>query len=356
MEAGDRVKAVLSGSLPDKVPWTIYSMLLPRGNFERKMRNMGLGIDCGCGLYKTSMPNVRVETRTEGDYVYTTYHTPVGKASSKIRTGLKFQSPGGSAIVEHLIKEVDDIEILKFIIEDTTYEPDYDNYKQAEEELGSDGIITGGIGYTPLMEIIINQMGFRTFALMLMKHPEAIEELVEAFDKKQIEVIRIIADSPVEIVSLGDNIDGVFVSPNLFEKYLLPYYNKYADILKEKRKIVMSHMDGRLRVLKNLIAKTKLDVIEAFTPPPMGDLPLREAKEAWKDKVIWMNFPEEVFLRSGEEIRSFTMGLLEEIAPGKGFIIGITEDINPDHFEKGMSIVTETIYKHGDLPIRPPLR
>jgi uroporphyrinogen-III decarboxylase len=356
MEAGERVKVVLSGGQPDKVPWTIYSMLLPRGNFERRLRNMGLGIDGGCALYKTSMPNVRFETRTEGDYIYTTYHTPVGKASSKIRTGLKFQSPGGSAIVEHLIKGTEDVKVLKFIIEDTVYEPDYGNYRQAEEELGIDGIIIGGIGYTPLMEIIINQMGFRTFALMLVRRPEVIDDLMEAFDKKQMELLKILADSPVEIVSLGDNIDGVFISPRLFEKYLLPYYNKYADILKEKRKIVMSHMDGRLRVLKGLIAKTKLDVIEAFTPPPMGDLPLREAKEAWKDKVIWLNFPEEVFLRSGEEIRSFTIDLLEEIAPGKGFIIGITEDINPDHFTKGMSIVTETIYKYGVLPIRPPLR
>ncbi|MBO3804068.1 MAG: hypothetical protein JTT11_09430, partial [Candidatus Brockarchaeota archaeon] len=95
--------------------------------------------------------------------------------------------------------------------------------------------------------------------------------------------------------------------------------------------------------------------IEAFTPPPMGDLPLREAKDAWKGKAIWVNFPEEVFLRSAEEIRRFTIGLLEEIAPGDGFIIGITEDINPDHFRKGMETVTRTIYEYGDLPIRPPL-
>ena len=354
MEVGERIKSVLAGDRPDKVPWTIYSMLLPRGHFERKMRDMGLGIVGGCGLCKVSMPNVRVETRTEGDYVFTTYHTPIGEASSKIRTGLKFQSPGGSAIVEHPIKGIEDVEVIKYVIEDLVYEPDYDSYGQLEEELGSDGVITSGIGYTPLMEVIINQMGFKTFAMALVRHPDAIDELVGALGKKQIELLKILTDSPVEVVSLGDNIDGVFISPTLFEKYLLPYYNRYADLLKGK--VVMSHMDGRLRVLKDLIACTKLDVIEAFTPPPMGDLPIKEAKEAWKDKVIWMNFPEEIFLRSPEEIRGFTIGLLEEIAPGDGFIIGITEDINPNHFNKGMEIVTETIYKYGNLPIRPPLR
>jgi uroporphyrinogen-III decarboxylase len=356
MEVGERVRTVLSGGLPDKIPWLIYSNHLPRGNFERRMRDLGLGLDVRCSVYKASMPNVRTERRESGDYVYTTYHTPVGDLSSKTRTGLKFQLPGGSAIVEHPVKGVEDIGPLKFMIEDTAYEPEYDDYRQLEEELQGDGIVTTGSDYTPLMKIIIRYMGFRTFALMLTRHPEAIEGLIEALDRKQVEMIRIIADSPARIVRLGDNVDGVFISPALFERHLLPYYNKYADMLKDKGKTVTSHMDGRLRVLKGLIARTRLDAIEAFTPPPMGDLPPREAKEAWGDKVVWMNFPEAVFLRSADEIRDFTMGLLEEIAPGKGYIIGITEDINPDHFEKGMGTVTETLYRYGVLPIELPIK
>jgi len=356
MEVGERVRAVLSGGLPDKIPWLIYSNHLPRGDFERRLREMGLGLDERCGVYKASTPNVRAESRSEGDYVYTTYHTPVGDVSNKIRTGLQFQFPGGSATVEHPVKDVDDVEVVKFMIEDTVYEPYYDDYKQLKEELEGDGIVTVGTDYTPLMKVILRYMGFRTFAIMLRRNPDAIEELVEALDRKFMEALRIVADSPAEIVRLGDNVDGVFISPALFERYLLPYYNKYAGVLKDRGKIAISHLDGRLRVLKDLIARTRLDAIEAFTPPPMGDLPPREAKEAWKDKVVWMNFPEEVFLRSAEEIREYTIGLLEEIAPGRGFIMGITEDINPDHFRKGMGTVTETIHKYGDLPIRPPLR
>jgi len=355
MDAGERVREVLAGRLPDKVPWIIYSNHLPRGTFERRLRDMGLGLDVRCSVYKVSMPNVRVERRTEGDYVYTTYHTPIGNISSKTRTGLKFQRPGGSATVEYFVKEPKDVKVLKFVIEDTIYEPDYENCEQLEEELEGDGVVVAGSDYTPLMKIIIRYMGFRTFALMQTRSPEIVSELVDVIDGKYEEMYRILADSPAKIVNVGDNIDSVFVSPRLFEKYCLPYYNKYYEILKARGKVVMSHMDGRLRVLKDLIAKAKLDVIEAFTPPPMGDLPPKEAKESWRGKAIWMNFPEEVFLRSAEEIRKFTLHLLEEIAPGDGFIIGITEDINPDHFKKGMSVVTETIYEHGDLPIKLPI-
>ena len=355
MEVRERVETVLAGGLPDRVPWLIYSDHLSRGSFERKMRNMGLGLDVRCSVHKTSMPNVRVEVRVEGDYEYRIYRTPNGDLSIKVRTGLQFQFPRGSWITEHPVKEISDIKVLKFMIEDTVYEPDYDTYKQLDEELGEDGVVTVGADYTPLMKIILVYMGFRTFAIMLKRNPEAIVELIEAIDRKYVEMYRIIADSPADIVRIGDNVDSVFVSPAIFEKYCLPYYNKYIDILREKGKIVTSHMDGRLKILKDLIAKTKFNAIEAFTPPPLGDLHPREAKEAWKDKVIWMNFPESVFLKTPKEIRDYTISLLEGIAPGKGYIISVTEDIHPEHFRKGIGIVTQTIHKYGVLPVEPPL-
>jgi len=203
--------------------------------------------------------------------------------------------------------------------------------------------------------IIVGYMGFRTFAIMYHKDREAIEDLINVLDRSFSKMYRIVADSPAEIVRIGDNTDSVLVSPSLFEKYCLPYYNKYAEALHERGKVVISHMDGRLKALKILIAETRLDAIEAFTPPPAGDLPPREAKEAWNDKAIWMNFPEGVFLRTPEEIENYTIRLLEEIAPGKGFIIGVTEDIHPDHYRKGIETVTKALCKYGGLPIKPPL-
>jgi uroporphyrinogen-III decarboxylase len=268
---------------------------------------------------------------------------------------MRFQFPGGSWTVEHPVKNAGDIRALRFMIEDTVYEPDYENYVRVKEDLEGDGIVTVWADYTPLMKIIIRHMGFKTFAIMYRRNRGVIEELVEALDKSFLKMYRIIADSPAEIVRVGDNIDSTLVSPSIFEKYCLPYYNKYTDILHEKGKTVISHMDGRLKALENIIGKTKLDAVEAFTPPPGGDLSPKEAKEAWKNKIIWMNFPEEVFLRETEEIRSFTIRLLEEIAPGKGFIMSVTEDIHPDHYRKGVETVTKMIWKHGGLPINPPL-
>jgi len=352
MNVAERVWKVLKGDMPDRIPWLIYSNHLPRGSFERRMRDMGLGLDVRCGVYKVYTPTVDAETRTVGDYVYTTYRTPLGKVHSKRRTGLSFQFKGqGSWTVEYPVKNLEDLEVMKFIVKDMVYEPEYEAYLQTEDELEGDGIITVGADYTPLMKAIIGFMGFQTFAIMYRRHLEAVENLMDSLDKKYLEMYRIIAKSPAKIVRVGDNIDGAMISPSLFEKYCLPYYNKYADILKNASKVVISHMDGRLKSLKDLIAKTDLDAIEAFTPPPMGDLPVREAKESWRDKVVWINFPEEVFLRTAKEIKEYTLKLLEDMAPGLGYIVSITEDIHPAHFKKGIAAVTKTLHRNGRLLI-----
>jgi hypothetical protein len=355
MEPRERVMSVLAGELPDRVPLLVYSSLLPRGSFERKVRNIGVGLDIWCNVYKESMPNVVIEGRTYKEYAYTIYKTPLGKVSIVTRTGLRFQLPGGSWVVEYPVKNIEDISVLKFIVDDIIYEPDYENFKEAEETLGDDGIVTTWADYTPLMKIIIRYMGLRNYSLIYRRRPEVISDLVEVIDRKYAEMHKIIASSPAKIVRVGDNMDGVFISPNIFEKYCLPYYNKYAAFFKDAGKIVISHMDGRLKVLKEMIAKTKLDAIEAFTPPPMGDLGLKEARAAWKDKIIWINFPEAVFLWSSEEIKKFTLRLLEESAPGEKFIISITEDSPPQHFTRGVHVLASTIQKYGNLPISSSL-
>jgi len=109
-------------------------------------------------------------------------------------------------------------------------------------------------------------------------------------------------------------------------------------------------MDGKLMHLKDLISRMSIDVVEAFTPPPMGDLSLVEARAAWKKKVISLNFPESVFLEGSEAIKKCTSRILSEAAPGDNFMITVTEDIPAEYRWTGLSTVTELLQKHGVYP------
>jgi uroporphyrinogen-III decarboxylase len=355
MNVRQRVRAVLDGEMPDRIPQLIYPNFLPRGSFERKLRNMGLGLNLHCSVHSTESPNVKQDSHTEGNNEVTDIITPMGNLRSSRRINMTFQHPGGSWRVEYPVKGVEDLEILNFMVEDMSYQPDYDNYMRMDSELEGDGVISVAACRTPLMYLIVHHLGYRAFARMLHRHPEALQETVEIVDRSFTEICRIVAESPAEIVWIPDNIDQVLMPAKLFERYCLPYYNKYTAILHQGGKRVISHMDGRLKALKELVERTQLDGIEAFTPPPMGNLPVSEAKEAWRGKALWLNFPQVIFLEPRERIRAFTLKLMEEMGDGSGYIVGMTEDIHPDHYRKGMQTLTSTLYEKGHLPLARPL-
>ena len=136
-----------------------------------------------------------------------------------------------------------------------------------------------------------------------------------------------------------------------FQKYVVNCYNELASILYPKGKLLAVHMDGNLNHLKYAIADSKVDIIEAFTPPPDCDLSILEARKLWKDKVLWINYPTTYHLKSPEEIRAYTLELLHQAAPGDRFLISNTENLTPGFWQRFMTTVAEVLEKDGRLPL-----
>ena len=76
------------------------------------------------------------------------------------------------------------------------------------------------------------------------------------------------------------------------------------------------HMDGRLTVLKELIARTPIDIVEAIHPPPMGDSPIGEALAAWPDKALWVGFPSALYEAGPDATARFALDLLCQVGTG----------------------------------------
>jgi hypothetical protein len=258
------------------------------------------------------------------------YHTPVGVVRERFsmrgvgtRTFIHEYSWNGMTPwrIEHAIKNREDYEVLKFMIEDTVYKPCYEAIRLAQRWVGDDGIVMTLLPYSPLQIMMISWVGIPTFYIHFTKYREKVEELYRAFDKKYEELYPIAADSPADLILYGDNLDGTLVSPPLFERYFLPAYEKCARVLHEKGKFMGSHFDGRLGILAELIAKSPQDVIEAFHPPPLGDLPLNQALSLWKDKVIFMSYPGSVYALGPEAVKEHLLKVLESAIPGDRLVV-----------------------------------
>ncbi len=87
-------------------------------------------------------------------------------------------------------------------------------------------------------------------------------------------------------------------------------------------------MDGRLGVLRDLIARSPVDVVEAFHPPPMGDISLGDALEAWPGKAIWVGFPGGTYQLGPAATTELAVGLAHEaVGSGRVAIAASTENI-----------------------------
>jgi len=363
MNIRENVMAVFHHETPERIPWLTYDIpypMLPRGFWERELRNKGLGIIVlmgSGGVCAAKTPNVEVERRTttygKRTVVTTIYHTPVGSVSKKEDPTI---TPPNPWIIEYPVKSLSDYDVVKFIFEDTVYRPNYESFIWRERQVGDDGFVRVHSGKPPFQSLLLEYMGYQRLSIDLYRNRKEVEALMGVMEKRYFEVVNILADCPAEVISIGGNINGRVTGPRFFENYLLPTYRKASEILHKKDKIVQIHMDGALACLKELVPKTAIDVVEAFTPPPIGDLPLSEAREAWgKDMIIEANFPATVCLQGVDAIKRETLKILKTVAPGDGFILSVTEDIpykEPnDLLETSLRAITEVMCEYGAYPI-----
>jgi hypothetical protein len=328
MDPRTRILNTLRGEPVEGVPWSTYPSQVPTGALERDLRNRGLAINCVLQLCTRETPHVEVLERQAWEHgelmIYKTYRTPVGEVHEKVRYEAGY---GSRWTIEHMIRRPEDYGVVEFIVRDTHLKPNYDSIVDREHELGNDGVVMVWATRSPYRQMEIELAGLERTTYDRADGLAELASLRAALEEQHTTIYRLAAESPATFIWCPDNLTDLTVPRGLFESYYVPYYNRYAAQMRQAGKILVSHFDGRLSSLAGAIGRTGLPVIEAFTPPPMGDLSVAQAKAAWPDKVIWANYPGSVFLQPPEEIEAFTLALLREAMPGGRFILGITENI-----------------------------
>ena len=315
---------------PDRLPFFHLWRHSQVGAAERECRNRGMGVSwCRPCCVQTMHGVDIVERRLKVDgtaVVERTYTTPVGTVSVTERhdpgTGLWHADRSWRDVspwqTERLIKRPEDYEVVRYIVDNTEYEADYFPIEQAMDWLGDEGVVLDWLPHSPMQMLMIDWVGSEggRFYYHLADHPDIVEDLFQALCRSRAPLHEIVARSPAPIALCGDNLDGFLVSPALFEKYFMPVYADQARVLHEHGKLMAVHMDGRLNCLRQLIARTPVDIVEAFHPPPMGDLSLAEALTSWPDKAIWLGFPSAIYDEGPEATRRFAADLLRQSGDG----------------------------------------
>jgi hypothetical protein len=352
MTKRERMLTVLNGGTPDSVPFMPFAELIPRGEFERKLRERGMGLVVHYSSVSESRPNVTTSYHTEGNKIVTTYTTPAGNADIRHIVYGHGISNNGTVQSEFMVKDEADYKFAIAYINDTVFSANTEGFYKLEAELGSDGVIHTWAGEPPYMEAQY-YLGLEKWAYDQVDYPDKFKALLDALDKMQEKRMILLAESPDNIINIG-NLAGNF-GTSQFEEYMLPYFKRYNKLLHEAGKKTTLHADApNNKNYAALVKECNFDIIEAFTPPPVGNFSLKDAREAWGDKVtIWINFPESVFYEGYQNTKEYTVNLLKsDPCPNK--IIGFTEmalmgvsQANRKMFEDGILAVMEAVEETG---------
>ena len=361
MHPRERMLALVRGQAPDRIPFFHTDHHLLRGEKEREARNRGLGLLVYRPCYVESLPNVEIVTKHVNNKLKRTYSTPVGSLTEVQEIGVGYGNAGYAfrdwkgvipAIREFLVKKPEDYKVLKFIVENLHYEPYYYAVQDQLEHLGHDGLVVSDLPYEPLERLLLDWVDWKRLYIDLARKPTVIDEIVQILESKyEQELFPIAAQSPSEVVRYGGNVDSLLVSPSMFHEYYLPSYSRFADLMHSNGKLLNVHMDGRLNALAAEIARSRVDVVEAFTPPPMGDLPIDKALKLWKDKIIWINFPSAISTLPKlppREVKEYLAEQLRLLIPGvRVALIVSTENRVPE--ENLMAMVE--VMEEATLPL-----
>jgi uroporphyrinogen decarboxylase-like protein len=345
----ERILTALTWGEPDRIPLTIYDWILPRGTTERVLRDSGVGLITRLPAHRLEQREVEIVTREYQErgrkLLRRTIQTPVGDAWQTLEPDAAYGT--SNWIQEHFIKGPEDYRVMECYYRDAVYRDNSDVIRETQRRMGDDGIVLVRIAKSPIQEMLYQMMGLERFAFDYHEQRDLFDSLHATMLRRYEELYDLAAGSPVEILQLGDNITSDVVGKERFRNYLMPEYRRIMARLEGTGKKLAVHMDGNLRSLQGEIGEAEFDIVEAMTPPPMGDVSVKEAREGWPGKALWINFTSSIHIEPPEVIEEHTRSLVEEAGTSRGFAISVTEDAPVEALEKSLAVISRVLRDYG---------
>ncbi len=280
-----------------------------------------------------------------------TVETPHGTISARWQYPRELKGSASITIqTEHFFKSPADYPAVRHFIENTEPVENYEAYAKLPDAIGEDGVCLPFTGKVPLHMLMEEYMGYEGFYYEFHDHRDQVEALHEALCLQQLQVMRIAADAPSEIIEVGGNYDEQMTPPPIFESHMLPFYQQACAILHAGGKLVAIHGDGNMKKLLELMPATGVDVVESVTPQPMTSIDMAALRELWSDgPAIWGGLAAVIFTPtfSDDEFRRYVDDLLAAMEGHDGFILGFGDNVPTDALFTRVEYVAQLIRTQG---------
>jgi uroporphyrinogen-III decarboxylase len=364
MTPRERILAILKGEQPDQVPWfgdldywansLIKRGLKPEGfigsdDYISWHRELGVGFYLqGYFPYKQIFNNCTINEWNEGAKRFKEIITPIGS----VRECWEYIPTSFSeGPIEHFMKTEEDIPVMKFIYENTRFEPDYEFAKLRKQQVQDQGVVLCYLPKSPFMHLMALEAGVVAVTIAALTMPDEFQELLSTMKIAFDQAAQIAVDSPAEVLMIPENLSSEMVGPELFRLYMYDYQKEWTSKIKDAGKYSFIHIDGTLGGLLHEEAAVGFSVLEALTPYPVGDLKFEDLAGVCGDSksIIWGGIPGVYFTASvsDDEFERHLKKLLAIMITTPRYVLGVADQVPPDGLESRVMRVAELVNAYG---------
>ncbi len=350
--------------------WAIHKVIPELLEAERPEENVyrGLGLyglkENGYRVKFGPGVEIRVIKSRQGNEESTLveYHTAKGMVSTNEVVNEEMRQAGVSItwMKEHAIKRVEDYDILAEVFRHVIIEPDYDRYDRWRSFIGEDGVATmmGTFSASPIQHIQRDFLDATEFFFHYNDHQKEMRRLAESMEGVYDQILRVVGDSPAEVVLWGANYDDMITYPPYFEKELSPWLRKASAYLAARGKLLVCHTDGENQGLIDVIAESGMHIAEAVCCAPMTKVPLETYYDRWCRSgklTILGGIPQSLLspaTATEEEFQGYLDHFFRAVAPGARIIVGVADTTPPNADFDRLCRLGERVRKEGSLPLK----
>ena len=248
------------------------------------------------------------------------------------------------------VKTEQDLHILAYALSGRTYAPLWEQYQKWVDYVGDCGVVYLPMGYSAMGQLLNYWMGVEKTIYAACDWPETMREVIDRINENNLEMITLAAESPAEIIIMGDNFSVNIQPPQFFEEWSRKYYGEAVRRLHAAGKYVAVHIDGKLRGALGMIRDTGADCSDATTPAPMGDLTPEECRqEAGPDFILSGGVPPNLWLPETrpEVFKKSVLDWLELKRHSFRLIANAGDQVPPGASEERIKIMRDLVEEHG---------